>query len=429
LNRAQGLTLGFAVLVAAAIGGTAWLAYLGVRSAFEHEAGTRLERLAELAASQVAAAEVADARTFGPDGHGLLALQLDALASASGLADIVVLDDSAHVVYAVREGYAGAGEPSRYDSLGSAALARARAGASAALPPFRNDGAEARAVAVPLPDRAGVLIAEDRPTWGPELARLRRDLGLLAAVSLLAVAALAAVVLRATGAQWALERRLARAENLAAMGRMTATLAHEIKNPLAIIRGSARRLGRLAPDAQAMADSVVEEVDRLSGTVNRYLQFARGATPDPSARGDAAATLVATVEALRAEAEGRGVRLAVETVPGRAGVGLDDDTLRQMWLNLLQNALEALTERGGSVVARCESGGGRVRVRVHDDGPGVPPELLARLGEPFLTTRAQGTGLGLFTVRQWAQGAGGALRVESAPGQGTTVVVELPVAE
>src|SRR5207344_332198 len=159
-----------------------------------------------------------------------------------------------------------------YDSLASAAMTLARAGHSAPLPAFQRGGHEARAAAAPVPGMPGyVLVTEGTPGWGAQLARLRRDLGLLAAVSVLAIAALAALVLRANASQWALERRLSRSENLAAMGRMTATLAHEIKNPLAIIRGSAKRLAKLEPEARAMSDSVVEEVDRLSETVNRYL--------------------------------------------------------------------------------------------------------------------------------------------------------------
>ena len=427
MNRAQGFTLAFAAVTAIVLSATAWFAYQGVRGAFEREYSRRLEQLAELAASQVSPADLVDARDLGPDGNGLLALQLDALASATGLADVTVLDDSARVVYEVRAGYERFGTPSTYDSLGHAVLARARAGAITAFAPFRRGGLETRAAAAPIPNGHGhVLVTEDRPAWGPELARLRRDLALLTAVALLAVVALAALVLRANASQWALERRLSRAENLAAMGRMTATLAHEIKNPLAIIRGSARRLGKLEPEAQGMADSVVEEVDRLSGTVNRYLQFARGATPEPGGSGDAATTLAATLALLQGEFRARGCTLAAVAGPSSAPVALDDASLKQVWLNLLQNALEAVAD-GGRVSAGCEVTADTVRVVFRDDGPGIPGDVLARLGEPFFTTRAQGTGLGLHLSRQLVQGAGGRLLISSAPAAGTSVTVEFPL--
>jgi signal transduction histidine kinase len=211
------------------------------------------------------------------------------------------------------------------------------------------------------------------------------------------------------------------------MGRMTATLAHEIKNPLAIIRGSARRLGKLEGEARAMSDSVVEEVDRLSATVNRYLQFARVGTGDVAARGDAAGTLAATLDLLEAEFRTRQARLEREGGFEPAVVRLDDASLKQVWLNLLQNALEAIPA-GGSVRVRCEAVAGRLRVRVADTGPGIPATVLARLGEPFFTTRAQGTGLGLYLSRQLVQEAGGTLAIASPAGEGAVVTVELPLA-
>jgi signal transduction histidine kinase len=274
-----------------------------------------------------------------------------------------------------------------------------------------------------------VLVAEDQPTWEPELAQLRRDLSLLAAVSVLAVAALALLVLRASTSQVSLERRLSRAQNLAAMGRMTATLAHEIKNPLAIIRGSARRLPKLQPEAKALSDSVVEEVDRLSATVNRYLQFARGAGEGTAAeaRGAVAGTLAATLDLLEAEFRERKIEVVREPAFAEATVRLDDGSLKQVWLNLLQNALEASPE-GGRIRVALAVEGGRARVTIADDGAGIPPDVLARVGEPFFTTRAQGTGLGLHLSRQLVQGAGGTLELASRPGTGTTLQVVLPLA-
>lgn len=430
MNRAQASTLAFALAAAAATVVTAFVAYHGVRTAFENESARRLQQLAELAASQLSAADLADAREFGAVGTGLLNVQaqLDALTAATGLANAALLDEQGRVLYDVRAGLVEPGAPSAYDSLAHDALVRARGERSVALPALRIGGRETRAAAAPVTAATGALVVtEAAPGWGAQLARLRRDLALLAAVSVLAVAALAAVVLRANASQIALERRLSRSENLAAMGRMTATLAHEIRNPLAIIRGSAKRLGKLDEPSQRMADSVVEEVDRLSETVNRYLQFARAGESGDAATGDATATLAATLDLLAGEFAAKQCALERPADLAPASVRLDDASLKQVWLNLLQNALEAIPERGCVRVAVGRAAG-RVRVTVADDGPGIPADVLARLGEPFYTTRAQGTGLGLYLSRQLVQGAGGRLELESRAPQGTTVHVELPLA-
>src|SRR5262249_20170733 len=160
------------------------------------EFARRLSQLAELAASQISPADLSDARVLGPDGNGLLALQLDALCSATGLANVSMIDDSARVIYDVRAGFSTAGQPSPHATLSHATLVLARRARSLAFPAFRRGGTEVRAVAARLADAPGVtLVAEDLPRWEPELARLRRDLSLLAAVSVLAVAALALLVL------------------------------------------------------------------------------------------------------------------------------------------------------------------------------------------------------------------------------------------
>jgi len=170
-------------------------------------------------------------------------------------------------------------------------------------------------------------------------------------------------------------------------------------------------------------------VDRLSATVNRYLQFARGAGEGiaADARGAVAATLAATLDLLEAEFRERKVEVVREPAFAEATVRLDDGSLKQVWLNLLQNALEASPD-GGRIRVAIAVEGGRARVTIADEGAGIPPDVLARVGEPFFTTRAQGTGLGLHLSRQLVQGAGGTLELSSRPGAGTTLQVALPLA-
>lgn len=226
--------------------------------------------------------------------------------------------------------------------------------------------------------------------------------------------------------------RLSQQEALAAMGEMAASLAHEVRNPLSAIRldlqRAERRLGEGEEDARALIRRALYEIERLDGSVNEALQMARA----DRVRADVlelaeplGAALHAAAPAFReAEAE-----LEVGSDPGR-GIHVvgDPATLKQLFLNLLLNAAEAL-DVGGRAGARVEERGEEVRVSIWDDGPGIPPEIRDRVLEPFFSTRPEGTGLGLPIARRIARAHGGDLEIESEPGRGTVVTVTLARAD
>ena len=409
----------------------AWIAYSGVRGALETEFGRRLETLARTAASQVSPADLRDAQLLGEDGNGYLALQvlLEEMRSSTGLVSAAALDSAGAALYDTR-GAERHGETSPLDTLAHQALAEALAGTVRITPAYRVAGHEVRAGLAPVHEARrviGAIAVEARVDYLEVLAGFRRTLLLATLLSALGIAVLALVIIRVVGSAARLERRLSRAENLAAMGRLTATLAHEIKNPLAIIRGSAERLGRADPEVNRMAEFVIEETDRLSRTVARYLQFARG-TPEPAAAeaGDAVAALEATLDLLEGELASRGTVLErAGPFPAAAPVALDNESLKQLYLNLMLNALEAM-ERGGRLRVAAAERGARYEVSIADSGPGVAPDVLKRLGSPFFTTKPAGSGLGLFLAQRLAQSAGGELRITSQPGEGTTCLVRLP---
>ena len=140
-------------------------------------------------------------------------------------------------------------------------------------------------------------------------------------------------------------------------------------------------------------------MDRLTRTVSRYLQFARGQS-DADARADLAAAVTATLDLLEGEFRAREAALERELAGGPIDVRLDAESLRQVVLNLVLNALEACSGRPGRVRVALRRDGAAAELSVEDDGPGFPPDVLARQGEPFVTTKAQGTGLGLFLSRR-----------------------------
>jgi signal transduction histidine kinase len=425
-------TLLFAVLAIAATGTLALVAYHSVELGLEQEFVQRLRGVAITAATQVSAADIADARRVGEAGGGYLALQVGVqqLCATPGNANASVLDSTGIVLYECRDAERQ-GLPSVLDSLARPTLRGALAGRGLVSDPYRFEGRVLRAGIAPVFSAGarghvtGVVAVEAEPGYLAPLAALRRRLALITMVIGAALAVLAWVVVRTAWSSAALERRLSHAENLAAMGRLTATLAHEIKNPLAIIRGSARRLGRLEPEAQQRADEVVGEVDRLTATVNRYLQFARGGETGPGA-GDARAALDATLALLEGEAASRRVTLARDGAwPETAPVTLDPDRLKQVYLNLLLNAFEALSG-GGTVTVSIGESRGRFEIQVRDSGPGIAPDTLRRMGEPFVTSKAQGTGLGLFLTRRLVESAGGTLEIGNAAGGGALARVTLP---
>ncbi|MBN9520787.1 histidine kinase, partial [bacterium] len=219
------------------------------------------------------------------------------------------------------------------------------------------------------------------------------------------------------------------------VGELAASIAHELNNPLGTV--SLRVEGLLAKtpegDPRRRPLEVIEqEVERMAGLVGNLLQFSR-AGRDQVSTVDVAEEVVKTVELVTHHLRKRQVRVEPEFAPGVPHIHADRQQLRQVFLNLFTNAADAMPA-GGRLVPRVRPGRlapdrPAVVVEVADTGTGIPPELLARVCEPFFTTKdeGKGTGLGLAICRRIVQQHHGTLEVESRPGEGTTVRVTLPV--
>jgi PAS domain S-box-containing protein len=228
------------------------------------------------------------------------------------------------------------------------------------------------------------------------------------------------------------KQALIQSERLAAIGRMSALVAHEIRNPLSSIGLNAElleeELGAEEPGARAEArellGAITREVEHLTEVTEDYLRFARLPKPrlQPEALDELLDDLLRFLQAEFAEA---GVEIERDFAADLGPVAVDEGQLRQAFLNLLKNAVEAMPS-GGRVVVQTRQVDGRVEVRIRDLGRGIEPEVLERIFEPFFSTRPGGTGLGLPLSQQILQEHGGRIRCESQPGQGTTFVVELP---
>lgn len=245
----------------------------------------------------------------------------------------------------------------------------------------------------------------------------------------------------------AAERRALQGEKLATLGLVAGSIAHEVKNPLSSIKTIATVLAEeLGPD-DPRAEGVRlirEEVDRLSSTVTRLLRFARpAARHDPARPVSVADVLAGTLHVMGYVARERGVAVQCDIDDALPEVPGDEDALREIFTNLVANAIEATAgtsapgpdgrranhHPAGQVRVRATSGAGgrRVIVEVEDDGPGVPESVRRRLFEPFVTGDDKGTGLGLYVVGRRVRELGGDVRWDGEPARrGTRFVVELP---
>lgn len=230
-----------------------------------------------------------------------------------------------------------------------------------------------------------------------------------------------------------LERQVQRSAALAVAGKLASGLAHEVGTPLNIISGRAEvALNALPPDAGQREDLevIVDQIDRITRIINSLLDTVRPQAPVP--RPCEVARLVEPLMPLLTHAA-RGRSVALTSTVGRdlPPVLCDAGQLQQVLINVIMNAIEA-TPAGGRVVtdAKRQAEGGRcgVAIAVIDTGSGIPAEAVARVFQPFFTTkpRGQGTGLGLAISRDIITAHGGDIRVESEEGRGTTVTIWLP---
>jgi len=229
------------------------------------------------------------------------------------------------------------------------------------------------------------------------------------------------------------EQRLIRSERLATVGRMAAQIAHEVRNPLSSIGLNAELLGdelsTEADEARRMVASIIGEVDRLTEITETYLRFTR--LPRPKLEPEDLGGLVASVVAMgRGEILQEGITLDVDIAPDLPELPADEAQLRQALINLVRNAREALasapTKQLGISVAN-DRGSGCLLVRVSDSGAGIDEHDLGKIFDPFFSTKAQGTGLGLALVQQIVVDHGGRIDVDSVPGRGTVFTLAFPI--
>ncbi|GFK95267.1 Sporulation kinase E [Fundidesulfovibrio magnetotacticus] len=224
------------------------------------------------------------------------------------------------------------------------------------------------------------------------------------------------------------QERLIRSERFAAVGEAAAHISHEIRNPLMLMGGFARQVRRSLPEDGREAEKlrlIEEEAKRLETMLEEVRDFTRPAAPKLAPR-DLNATVWDTVTLLEQELASRGVTLRANLDKTLPPAVHDPGQVRQVVLNLVKNAAEAMTQ-GGAVTIVSRARDGFAEVVVKDDGPGMAPEEAAKAFNPFYTTKERGTGLGLAVCERIARDHGGAIRLDTEKGKGCAFTLSLPL--
>jgi signal transduction histidine kinase len=235
------------------------------------------------------------------------------------------------------------------------------------------------------------------------------------------------------------QKEAAQKERLSSLGRLATVIAHEVRNPLMIIRASLRSLRRDTVTSAELREAVAdidEETSRLNRIVTEVLDFARPLKFDYA---PASINVVCAASAQAAEAGEPGPSITLDLDPGDPHIVTDAERLRTALVNILTNARHAaegaarVTDAGGVAVAtdplvrlRSRAAGDRVTITVSDRGVGIASEDMAHIFDPYFTRRRTGTGLGLPIARNIIDGLGGTIAVTSQPGIGTEIRLELP---
>jgi signal transduction histidine kinase len=230
-----------------------------------------------------------------------------------------------------------------------------------------------------------------------------------------------------------IEGQLRHSERLASLGRLVAGVAHEVRNPLATIRLRVQMCRRDTdnPHVKESCAVALEEIERLNGMVNRLLNFARPVQLhcEPA---DLRGLIEERMESFREWAQRRGITLSSELPKSDIALALDKDRMAQVFDNVIQNAIEAMSDGGGtlSVTLAAEPGlvghGKGICVEFRDTGRGMKSSVVRHVFDPFFTTKPSGTGLGLSICHELVQAHGGEIQVDSEEGRGTSVRITIP---
>lgn len=277
--------------------------------------------------------------------------------------------------------------------------------ASSVFGPFLNAHGEegiSRATAAPI--RSGQAIVGAILQWHDTTERKKKELGA--------------------------EEEMFVSRRLADMGTLAAVVAHELRNPLGVMRAALYNIRKknANPEIEKHINNIEKKVEESTEIINNLLNYARIKAPVYQTV-ELGAVLVASIASSRRRFAGKKVTARKDLAPiGKLTIQADPDQLEEVFVNILTNAYEAVAPQTGTILVGARlSGENMVEIRIEDNGGGIEAADLGRLFEPFFTRKPKGTGLGLPISHRIMQLHGGSIRIESAPGTGTWVTVRLPI--
>ncbi|MBU1566078.1 MAG: two-component sensor histidine kinase, partial [Proteobacteria bacterium] len=229
-----------------------------------------------------------------------------------------------------------------------------------------------------------------------------------------------------------LEEKLNQAERLAHLGTMVATVSHEIKSPLGIVRSTAeileKRISKLAPGSEHLARIVVDETVRLNNIVVEFLDFARPpkANFQPGSINEVVKKVLGFISP---ELKRQRIELVVDLAPDLQTNDLDMELFYRALLNIFMNAIQAMNENGNLQVGTHNLADGATELKISDNGVGIAPEKIDQIFLPFFSDKNKGTGLGLAIAKNVLDNHGAEVAVQSTEGVGTTFIIRLPPAK
>jgi signal transduction histidine kinase len=353
------------------------------------------------------------------------------LADGAGASNILLLDPDHSVVLALRE--SGSQQVGRA-TLDEAAFARAMIGEAAHSRLFEEGANYLKAGYAPVTQYdgriVGAVVVEGGSSAFRPLVQIRASLYGAAILASILVVLVGLGYVRTQARLARIEERMNHADLLATVGQVAAGVAHEIRNPLAVLRGASSRLQRLeqlpVPERKELLGMLDEEVHRMGDVVQNFLDLSR--RPDSEASTfPLRPVLERTMEILNVELSRCGVR---STIRWEAENGIEirgrPQALHHLFLNLALNARDAMPG-GGELTILVQARKSELRIYFQDSGPGVPRPLRSKIFEPFFTTRAQGTGLGLAFVERIVSEHGGTISVGTSPSGGAQFQIHLPI--